>query len=136
MVSMLEPSFRFSFAKIAFYTMRVKHKRLLCNIFKRKLLIYNMLQQCFHCRLQVFNALSTGTQLIVLVDQEHRRHILHIIRSRYRRIKFHCRRAHKSKADCRQLFSNSARLHPEKPDRFPIPGRHTCRTSRATYNYV
>ena len=58
MVSMLEPSFRFSFAKIAFYTMRVKHKRLLCNIFKRKLLIYNMLQQCFHCRLQVFNALS------------------------------------------------------------------------------
>ena len=86
MVSMLEPSFRFSFAKIAFYTMRVKHKRLLCNIFKRKLLIYNMLQQCFHCRLQVFNALSTGTQLIVLVDQEHRRHILHIIRSRYRRI--------------------------------------------------
>ena len=26
------------------------------------------------------NALSTGTQLIVLVDQEHRRHILHIIR--------------------------------------------------------
>ena len=25
-------------------------------------------------------------QLIVLVDQEHRRHILHIIRSRYRRI--------------------------------------------------
>ena len=46
MVSMLEPSFRFSFAKIAFYTMRVKHKRLLCNIFKRKLLIYNMLQQC------------------------------------------------------------------------------------------
>ena len=53
MVSMLEPSFRFSFAKIAFYTMRVKHKRLLCNIFKRKLLIYNMLQQCFHCRLQV-----------------------------------------------------------------------------------
>ena len=28
MVSMLEPSFRFSFAKIAFYTMRVKHKRL------------------------------------------------------------------------------------------------------------
>ena len=39
MVSMLEPSFRFSFAKIAFYTMRVKHKRLLCNIFKRKLFI-------------------------------------------------------------------------------------------------
>ena len=59
MVSMLEPSFRFSFAKIAFYTMRVKHKRLLCNIFKRKLLIYNMLQQCFHCRLQVFNALNS-----------------------------------------------------------------------------
>ena len=27
MVSMLEPSFRFSFAKIAFYTMRVKHKK-------------------------------------------------------------------------------------------------------------
>ena len=26
MVSMLEPSFRFSFAKIAFYAMRVKHK--------------------------------------------------------------------------------------------------------------
>ena len=45
MVSMLEPSFRFSFAKIAFYAMRVTHKRLLCNIFKRKLLIYNMLQQ-------------------------------------------------------------------------------------------
>ena len=59
MVSMLEPSFQFSFAKIAFYAMRVKHKRLLCNIFKRKLLIYNMLQQCFHCRLQVFNVLST-----------------------------------------------------------------------------
>ena len=47
MVSMLEPSFRFSFAKIAFYTMRVKHKRLLCNIFKRKLLIYNMFSNAF-----------------------------------------------------------------------------------------
>ena len=34
MVSMLEPSFDFSFAKIAFYTMRVKQKLLLCNIFK------------------------------------------------------------------------------------------------------
>lgn len=61
MVSMLEPSFQFSFAKIAFYTMRVKPKRLLCNIFKRKLLIYNMLQQRLYFRLQVFNALSTST---------------------------------------------------------------------------
>ena len=49
MVSMLEPSFRFSFAKIAFYTMRVKHKRLLCNIFKRKLLI--QVSQVALCRL-------------------------------------------------------------------------------------
>ena len=69
MVSMLEPSFRFSFAKIAFYTMRVKHKRLLCNIFKRKLLIYNMLQQCFHCRLQVFNALSRALNSLFLLTR-------------------------------------------------------------------
>mgnify|MGYP007065302053 CR=1 FL=1 len=61
MVSMLEPSFRFSFAKIAFYTMRVKHKRLLCNIFKRKLLIYNMLQQCFHCRPVSYTHLTLPT---------------------------------------------------------------------------
>ena len=60
MVSMLEPSFQISFAKIAFYTMRVKHKRLLCNIFKRKLLLYNTLQQCFYLCLQVFNALSAS----------------------------------------------------------------------------
>jgi len=68
MVSMLEPSFRFSFAKIAFYTMRVKHKRLLCNIFKRKLLIYNMLQQGFHRCIQIFNCFATGTQLALFID--------------------------------------------------------------------
>lgn len=47
MVSMLEPSFRFSFAKIAFYTMRVKHKRLLCNIFKRKFLFITCYSNAF-----------------------------------------------------------------------------------------
>ena len=68
MVSMLEPSFRFSFAKIAFYAMRVKHKRLLCNIFKRKLLIYNMLQQGFHRRIQIFNCFATEHQLALFID--------------------------------------------------------------------
>lgn len=61
MVGMLEPSFLFSSAKIALYAMRVKSKRLFCNIFKRMLLIYNMLQQRLHGRFQILNALSTGT---------------------------------------------------------------------------
>ncbi len=47
MVSMLEPSFRFSFAKIAFYTMRVKHKRLLCNIFNENFLFITCYSNAF-----------------------------------------------------------------------------------------
>ena len=47
MVSMLEPSFRFSFAKIAFYTMRVKHKRLLCTYLNENFLFITCYSNAF-----------------------------------------------------------------------------------------
>ena len=47
MVSMLEPSFRFSFAKIAFYTMRVKHKRLLVTYLNENFLFITCYSNAF-----------------------------------------------------------------------------------------